>query len=284
MPLPTFFVIGAPRAGTTSLYQYLALHPEIGMSRLKEPHFFADNIPSPVERVSNRAAYEALFPADTAVRGEASPSYTCFAQHSGPPERISELIPDARFIYLVRDPVERTMSHYLHRVSVENERRSLSDALGDVEDPANPYTCPSRYATQLERYLDYFPRERILIIDQKDLLARRADRMREVYAFLGVDPEFTSPQFHEQLGASNDRRRYRQGYFRVINRVAASPLRVLPARARRAMRNGMERILFPALEKPTMSDDLRDRLVNLYAPEMERFRQLTSMSFDAWTV
>jgi hypothetical protein len=284
MPLPTFFVIGAPRAGTTSLYQYLTLHPEIGMSRLKEPHFFADNIQPPVEQVADLAGYEALFTPDTAVRGEASPSYTCFAQHAGAPERISELVPDARFIYLVRDPVDRTVSHYLHRVSVENERRSLTEALGDVDDPANPYTCPSRYATQIERYLRYFPRDRLLVIDQSDLLVRRAELMRVVYSFLGVDADFTSAGFDEHLGASNDRRRYTTGYFRFLNRVTASPLRLLPPRSRRAMRTGLERVLFPRLEKPTLPDELRDRLVALYTPEMQRFREITSMSFDTWTV
>ena len=157
MPLPTFFVIGAPRAGSTSLYFYLSLHPEITMSRLKEPHFFVDNVRPPAIRVDDLAAYEALFTSDTEVRGEASPSYACYSQHSGAPERISVLLPEARFIYLVRDPIDRTVSHYLHRVAVENERRSFVDALGDVDDPANPYTCPSRYATQLERYLEHLP-------------------------------------------------------------------------------------------------------------------------------
>src|SRR5436190_20938382 len=109
MPLPTFFIIGAPRSGTSSLHHYLNLHPEIGMSRLKETHHFVDNVQPPARRVEDRAEYEALFPSDARVRGEASPSYACYPQHGGAPERISVLLPDAKFIYLVRDPIERTV-------------------------------------------------------------------------------------------------------------------------------------------------------------------------------
>ncbi len=284
MPLPTFFVIGAPRAGSTSLYEYLNLHPEIGMSRIKEPHFFADNIQPPATRVADRTEYEALFTSDAEVRGEASPSYTCYAQHSGAPERISALLPDAKFIYLVRDPIDRTMSHYLHRVAVENERRPFPDALGDIDDPANPYTCPSRYATQLKRYLRHFPLERILVIDQSDLLAERSRVLRDVFAFLGVDDTFASEGFDEKRGATEDRRKYSRGYPRLAQRAAASPLRLLPRRTRRGMQATLERLIFPPLERPTIPTDLRRRLETLYIPEVSELRTMTSGAYALWSL
>jgi hypothetical protein len=284
MPLPTFFVIGAPRAGTTSLYQYLSLHPEIGMSRIKEPHFFADNVRPPAQRVDNLPAYEALFSPDMRVRGEASPSYTCFAQHSGAPERIRELVPEAKFLYLVRDPIKRTLSHYMHRVAVENERRPLPAALGDIDDPANPYTCPSRYATQLELYLRHFPAEQILVLDQRDLLVDRQQVLRRVFSFLGVDESFASTGFEEQSGGNDDRRRYKIGYLRFVNRAAASPLRMLPPNARRALRDRVERLMFPPLQRPEMPPELEQRLSSLYAPEVERLRALTALPLATWTL
>lgn len=255
------------------------------MSTVKEPHFFADNIQPPAERIENLADYEALFRSDTRVRGEASPSYTCFAQHSGAPERISELIPDAKFIYLVRDPIERTMSHYLHRVSVENERRQLAQALGDIDDPANPYTCPSRYATQLERYLRHFPHDRISVIDQRDLLVDRIRVLRSVFSFLGVNSDFHSEEFEERRGASAGRRQFSRGYLSFTDRAGASPVkRLLPRGARRAMRARLERLMFPAVDRPSLPSDLRRRLEALYAPEVARLRDLTSMPFETWTL
>lgn len=284
MALPTFFVIGAPRAGSTSLYQYLSLHPEIAMSRVKEPHFFVDNVRPPAVQVDDLGDYEALFSPDAQVRGEASPSYTCYAQHTGAPERINALLPQAKFIYLVRDPIDRTVSHYLHRVAVESERRSFPDALGDIGDPANPYTCPSRYATQLERYLRFFALSRILVVDQHDLLVDRLRVLRDVFSFLEVDERFANEDFNEKLGASDDRRKYPAGYQRAASRAAATPLKFLPRRARRAMRATVERVLFPPLEKPSLSPELRHSLEELYAPEASRLRTITSREFATWSV
>ena len=254
------------------------------MSRLKEPHFFVDNVRPPAVRVDDLAEYEALFSSDSKVRGEASPSYACYSQHSGAPERISMLLPDARFIYLVRDPIDRTVSHYLHRVAVENERRTFADALGDVDDPANPYTCPSRYATQLERYLEYFPPEQILVIDQVELLGERQQTLRSVFSFLGVDEGFVSPDFNEERGASASRRRYSTRYLRASERAAASPLRLLPRRTRRSLRGALERLTFRPLEKPSISPDLRQRLGRLYSPEVSRLRTLTGKPFSNWSL
>ncbi len=254
------------------------------MSRIKEPHYFVDNVRPPAVRVDNLAEYEALFSSDTKVRGEASPSYACYSQHSGAPERIRGLLPGAKFIYLVRDPIDRTVSHYLHRVAVENERRAFADALGDVDDLANPYTCPSRYATQLERYLRYFPSERILVIDQRDLLGQRAMTLSAIFSFLGVDEGFASSGFGEERGASKARRRYSTGYLRVSERAAASPLRLFPRRTRRSLRGAVERVMFRPLERPSISPDLRQRLEGLYSPEVSRLRVLTGKSFSNWSL
>jgi hypothetical protein len=255
------------------------------MSRIKEPHFFADNIRPPAQRVKDLASYEGLFASNKPVRGEASPSYACFAQHPGAPEHISKMVPQAKFIYLVRDPIARTMSHYVHRVAVENERRPLLEALGDVDEPANPYTCPSRYATQLERYLRYFPRERILIIDQRDLLVDRGRVLMDVFSFLGVDASFASSGFEEQRGASGDRRRFSRRYLRFSDRAGESPLRkLLPQRARRALRARLEGVMFPPVERPSMPPDLQRRLERLYAPEVERLRVLSALPLQTWTL
>jgi len=198
MPLPTFFIIGAPKAGTTSLHLYLDSHPEVQMSANKEPRFFAgpeNGIPYAPGRVSDLEGYESLFDSSFAVRGEASTDYAIHPRRAGVPERIGKLVPNAKFIYMVRDPIARTISHYQMRVAVLGERRSLEEALGDFADVASPYVWPSLYASQLELYLRRFPRERMLVVDQADLLADRRHTLQEIFRFLEVDETVDSSQF-----------------------------------------------------------------------------------------
>lgn len=288
MSLPTFFIIGAAKAGTTSLHYYLDLHPEVQMSTVKETHFFAgppEGTPYELGQIETLAEYEALFDPSGRVRGESCPSYTSHPFRHGTPERIKELVPEAKFIYLVRDPVARTVSHYQHRVSVAGERRSLPEVLDDLSDPRLVReTCLSLYAFQLDRYLAHFPPESFLVVDQADLLSDRATTLRRVFAFLAVEEGFTSPEFEAELLKSSERRTYPSGYNRFIRRVAAPPLRRVPPRARRSVRRSVEKRLFPPLEKPVLDDEVRRRLEELYAGEAERLRDFTGQSFPTWSV
>jgi Sulfotransferase family len=276
MPLPTFFITGAPKCGTTSLHTYLDHHPQIAMSQKKETHFFVgpENIAYPAKRIDRLADYEKLFDSTVEVRGEASPSYAEHPRHTGAPKRIKALIPDARFIYLVRDPIDRTISHYQHRVSMEGERRPLHEALSDLSDPYSPYICASLYASQLDRYLHHFPQERILVIDQADLLADRQATLREIFAFLCVEVTYESSEFSAEFGTTRERRTYPPTYVLFRDRVTASPLRVLPRGFRRSMRRSVERILWPPLKPPVVDEKLRARLEEFYADEVVRLRLL----------
>jgi Sulfotransferase family len=287
MTLPTFFIIGAPKAGTTSLYHYVDQHPQIYMSPAKEPHFFIDpdNVPSYMaHHVTRLEDYEKLFDSTANVRGEASPSYAEHPRHRGAPERIKELIPTAKFIYIVRDPIDRTISHYMHHVAVDGERRSLNDALGDLSDPESPYICPSLYASQLDRYLKFFPKENILVVDQVDLLEDRLATLREIFRFLSVDETFHSPHFEEKLGESVERRVYPKRYMHFTRRARRSLLRQLPRGMRRYLRRTFERAVWPPLETPSLDDDLRRRLQERYAGEVTRLRSMTGKSFSSWSV
>ena len=287
MALPTFFIIGAGKAGTTSLHYYLDQHPQIQMSSEKEPHFFAgpaNGFPYAMGRVSRLDEYERLFDPTIAVRGESSPGYTSYPRRQGVPERIKELVPDAKFIYLVRDPIARTVSHHQHRVAVDGERRSLAEALGDLSDPYSPCICASLYASQLDRYLRSFPHERILVVDQAELLADRRSTLGEIFSFLSVDPEFGSDRFGEELYKSDERRVYPPGYASFIQRMVVPRVQWLPARVRRSLRNSAERALLPRVPEVILDDELRARLQERYASDAERLRKLTGKAFAAWSV
>jgi hypothetical protein len=286
--LPTFFIIGAAKAGTTSLHHYLDQHPEIQMSAVKEPNFFsgpAGDFPFPIGKVVSRLdEYEGLFDPEFAVRGEASVGYSNHPRRKGVPAAIRELVPEARFIYLVRDPVARTVSQYQYRVAMEGERRSIDEALSDLSDPYSVYLCPSLYASQLDVYLREFPQDRVLVLDQADLLAQRSSALSEVFAFLGVDPAVDSSLFEEELNTSTKNRAYPLGYVRLRKRIAASPLRLLPRSLRRSLRGSFERVAWSAVPPVALEDDLRLRLTERFAPEVERLRALTGKSFPSWSL
>jgi len=290
LTLPTFFIIGAAKAGTTSLHFYLDQHPEIQMSAEKEPNFFsgpANGMPYPVGRVDTLDRYEQLFDSAFEVRGEASPSYTNAPRRAGVPARIAAAVPDAKFIYLVRDPIARTVSHYRHRVAAGKERRSLPEVLAglDESDPHSFYlTCQSFYAHQLQLYLERFPAERILVIDQADLLADREATLRKIFAFLAVDPEFSSESFAVELFQGGERRVYPRFFTRFVKPVAAAPFRRLPAGFRDSVRGSVERALLATVPRPALTGPERARLERVYGSDVERLRALTGKSFPSWSV
>lgn len=188
MTLPNFLIVGAAKAGTTTLYEHFRAHPEIFMPRLKEPRFFCyggsgERIDYPVQSVEE---YAALFAegADRKARGEASVHYL---PHPQAAQRIRDLIPEARIIASLRDPVDRAYS--THQMNQRN--RNVNNALPFIaalrQEPGLQYT----YADKLQRYFDLFPAERIRVILLDDLEARPQRTLAGLYDFLEVDPGFT---------------------------------------------------------------------------------------------
>jgi hypothetical protein len=201
-PLPDFLVIGAQKAGTTALYAYLRQHPGITGPSWKEVSFFDRHY------ARGEAWYRGNFPNSLRARGlvgEASPSYLF---HPLAPERVAALVPDAKLIALVRNPVDRAYSHYQHEVALGREPLSFEDALaaegerlrGEEErlrsDPSYfshawwNYTYRARglYADQLERWLALFPPEQLLVLPSEELGADPEAGYAQVLAFLGAAP------------------------------------------------------------------------------------------------
>ena len=257
------------------------------MSSIKEPRFFAgpaNGFPYPPDRVESLERYEALFDPAVQVRGESSTDYATHPRREGAPERIKQLVPEARFIYMVRDPVARSVSHYRMAAALLDERRSLNEALrGDLDDPRSRYLAPSRYATQLELYLREFPAERILVLDQAELLDERRRALGRIFAHLGVATDVNYSHFEEELLSSSDWRRYPKGYTGFIGRAVSPRVRWVPLGLRRRVRRRLERALWRPLDT-SLDEGLRARLEQLYAPEVERLRALTGQRFPSWSV
>lgn len=286
MALPTFLIIGAPKAGTTSLHNYLDEHPEIQMSAVKEPNFFAPHLDPANEprRIGRLDRYEELFDSSVAVRGEASTPYAEYPLRQGVPERIKELVPDAKLIYVVRDPVTRTVSHYNHMVASLGERQTLEKALGNLSDPRSPWICASLYGLQLELYLRHFPQERILVVDQAELFSNRRKALRRVFGFLEVDETFDSPLFDDEFLITEKRHRYPPWFADFVELRLVPRLRWVPPKARRLMRQAVERTFFPAVAPSMLDGPTRARLEEYFADETRRLRLLTGMEFHTWSV
>ncbi len=279
-------MIGAGQSGTTSLHRYLYLHPEVHVPVLKEPNFFCaeEDGPWPFGRVGIRAHYEQLFNSPAPMRGDCSPSYSQHPLRGGVPERISELVPEARHIYLVRDPIERIRAHFVHDASSVGIDGSFREVLGDLDDPMNPYVVGSSYATQLERYTDRFGADRVLVVDSVDLQQRRHDALREIFAFLGVDAEFESAGFDEELNVGSYKRAYSPRYSRLRDSRIGEAWRRLPTPIRRPLSSVARRASAPPVERPRLDDRLREQLAERLGPQAQRLRELTGKRFETWSL
>ena len=182
---PRLYLIGAQKAGTTSLAYLLGQHPDIVLSDPKEPGFFAANYDKGL------AWYRRCFAAERApVMLDASTGYTMASVGQGAgddtvPKRIWACAPDARFIYVLRDPVERTISAYRHDRRAGRLHGGLRDAVA-----SHPfYADVSRYRRQIEPFLAHFPLDRFLFVDFRELSDDPVGVARRCIAFAGLDPD-----------------------------------------------------------------------------------------------
>lgn len=207
--LPDFIIIGAQKSGTTSLYNFLAQHPQLLPSFRKEVHFFDGGINPYADNFKQGTAwYRAHFPMrgrrnDGKKTFEASPSYMF---NPLVPRRIAELLPDVKMIALLRNPTERAISHYfdvkrqnmeslpIHQALQAEERRlELAKRQRNYKAYAfrlHSYKSRGLYREQLERYFRYFARQQILVLQSKELLREPHVAMRRLFEFVGVDPGF----------------------------------------------------------------------------------------------
>jgi hypothetical protein len=291
LTLPNFIVIGAAKAGTTALYWYLAEHPTVFMSRVKETNFFAYGLDDggkllygdpEVHRfpVTSLQEYEELFAeaGDAAAIGEASPIYLECPQAAA---RIWELLPGARIICGLRHPVERAYSDYLMYLRARRRQFDPTRDLTAVAAWARPdshWMRIGRYYEQLLRYFNAFHRERIHVFLFDDLKRSPEQVVQEMYGFLGVDPgfvpDFATPHNVGGMPAS----RFLEGVLtsRVL-RSAVEPW--MPKGAANWVRRLRTRAMRQA---PSLPRELRAELTNTFRDDILRTSELVGRSLDHW--
>jgi Sulfotransferase family len=278
---PTCLIIGAHKAGTTSLHRYLDAHPEIQMSSQKELCYFAGPVTFPTlasQWGRGPEWYRGHFVGTAPVHGEASTEYTHYPHITGVAQRIHEAIPDVKLIYAVRDPVDRMVSHYLHVRGIGRERRSLSDVLRSPRLTSSAYLLRSCYWLQLQQYLAWFEARQILVVSFEQLVRERTKTLSRVFRFLGVADDFVSPDWERVHNAA-----HRYPLLEVLGKVLDEPTIMALGGSR-----GIGRVLGsprrPQRDKPVLPDRLWAPAKRIFAADAEELRAFTGESLADWSI
>jgi hypothetical protein len=272
--LPNLIVIGAQKCGTSGLHYYLSLHPEISVSRPKELNFFIAerNWPKGVDW------YKSHFDASARVRSEASPNYTAYPQHLDVPERMHSVVPDAKLLYMVRDPIDRIAAHWVHNYA---KRREKGDLRTTLMHPNTSYLARSHYYAQLQRFLRLYPRERVIVIEQEELRNQRLETLRRIFEFAGVDPEFSHPGFAAQRHRTSRKRRgnvLTGALERLDRRRGSVSMKRFRALAGRVFPLGR------SIEVPDVRSALPPETLRSLREDAERLRDLTGLDLSGWSI
>lgn len=252
--LPNFFIIGAMKSGTSSLHHFLAAQDGFGMSSTKEPNYFA-KARTPFHK--SLSWYKNLFPAGK-WRGESSTAYTKYPFIKHVPKRIKKHVPDAKFIYIMRDPIDRSLSHITHEM-LEGQVEMTTNGDSFVSDFNSPFVQFSKYGVQLQQYLQLFDKSQFLLLDFNELKTNPSECIQRIFDFLGHSGQLNASVFDDKRNVSAERKaipNYKE-YKKVIKQEgfdAAQKLRI-------------------PMDKPSFSDSSMEALKNFYAKDLVFIQQ-----------
>lgn len=300
MTMPNFLIIGAARAGTTALYYYLKQHPQIYMSPVKEPRFFAFegeklNARGPGQEllskpVTDIKAYRTLFrdaSNETAI-GEASPLYLYSPKA---PERIRHYIPAARLIAVLRNPVQRAYSHFLHNV------RHGIEPLADFAQALEAEEIRVRnnwrghwhhkqqglYYVQLKRYFDTFDRAQIRCYLHEDLKVDPTGLLQDVFEFLGVDVTFVPDVSFRPNMSGLPRHKTLHWFLTRLNRIKPIVKPLLPHELRQWIVATHTNLQNRNLVKPLLPLEMQRRLIQThYKDDILNLQNLIQRDLSIW--
>jgi hypothetical protein len=269
--LPNFLIIGAMRSGTTSLTRYLRSNPQVFMAQPKELHFFD------FEYDQGEDWYRRHFEdaGDVHAVGEATPNYL-YLEEAMP--RLAALVPDARLVAILRNPVDRAYSHYWHNRSVGREELSFEEALTSEperirSDDPHPraywsYVDRGRYVHQLRRVRDLYPRDSLRVLLFDDLLSEPEETYRSTCRFIGADPDHRPPELGEPVN----------GFVTFRSRTLRSITQRMPRSARRAV----GRLNARSESYPPMSAATREGLVDGFRADNAALARWLGRDLSEW--
>ncbi|MEM8501872.1 MAG: sulfotransferase [Cyanobacteria bacterium P01_D01_bin.1] len=294
--LPNFLIIGAAKAGTTSLCHYLTQHPEIYISEEKEPRFFSPEFYTKDTNglLRNNARKEAfsleeyqnLFESVTIERaiGEATTEYLYYPKT---PQRIRDRIPNARLIAILRNPVERAFSAYCYQLRDGCETVSFEEAI--VQSPIRAssnwrpgwlYTQSGYYYEQLKRYYDLFPKEQIQIHLFSDFMQAPNAVCQKIFEFLEVKSSFEVPDLSAKNVSMVPKNQFVGDLIKKGKEIKEIVTDVLPEAIIEPVVQEIKSYLYEP--KPELSDDVRQVLIELYKEDVIALESLINRDLSAW--
>ena len=268
MNWPNFYCVGAPKAGTTSLYYHLKEHPQIFLPKIKEPDYFRMERTTSISLEKYKSLYQEAsgYPA-------VGDMTTIYLMDEEVPARIREVSPGAKIIVMLRDPVERAFSDYTyHRQAGHEHLESFREALRRYEDRQSKdwwlsehYVKGGMYYGQVRRYLETFGNDQVLVLLFDDLVRSPNELLSRIARHIGVDPDFFTG-----LDCSEVHNQYRMpkiGAIRWLKQLGAPKL--LPHSIKLRLR-----LLFFDFTKPSLEDDLRRLLQEIHDPDVTRLEEL----------
>ena len=294
---PDFFIVGAPKSGTTAMYEYLRPHPELFLPERKELRYFGSDLEIRDRPRLTLDDYLEYF-ADAGEARRIGTAYVWYLFSTRAAAEIHAFAPEAQLIAMLRNPVEMIPSlHSEHLFNGNEEIEDLTAALDAEPDrragrriPPHAhlpqglfYSAVPRYAEQLERYFAVFGRERVHVIVYDDFARDVAASYRGLLAFLGVDDGFAPPAF----AVINAKKRTRSEWVRhFLARPPETPRRLIrrfvPARVRRSAYERAKRMNVAASVRAPLPLATRERLRRQFEPEVERLSVLLDRDLSAW--
>ncbi len=285
---PDFFIVGAPKAGTTSLYYYLKQHPEVFFPDIKEPNFFSaseileQNLYYDTEIIADLRDYQELYRDSVGIKlsGDASVSYLFYPLV---PRRIKEMVPNAKIIIMLRNPIERAYSHYLmdKKLGYVNAgfedivARRLAHRFQDLY--YQQYVKLGQYCDQVERYLKTFGEKQVYIILSEDFAKDARSCLRQACLFLGISSECeVDLERHNVFGFPGSKISgwiYRSRWMRGVAGL------VLPSAGRRFLKG----LVLSDKRKPPVSREAVNTLWNIYEKDVRQLSDLIGRNlYDCW--
>ncbi|MCC9624256.1 sulfotransferase [Thalassospira sp. MA62] len=295
--LPNFICVGAPKAGTTALHADLGAHPDIFVTPQKETHFFRlgfGELPwngpgtPPSMEIDSLEKYKNLFSAvkNQKAIGEICPSY--FADPATP-GHIHDTLGPIKIIIILRDPVKRAFSQYVHArlIGCEPEASFIKAIELEPERKAAQwgefwsYLGQSHYAPVLRRYIKTFGIKNVLMLRHEDYVSDRFATLQEIYKFLDVDPEIATSQrvSEREVNVSGIPRNMMARFaFRHIEKMAKIARKVMPGLVRKKLRTALN----STLDKATLTDDERRFALSHLTNDISEVETLTGWTLDDW--
>jgi hypothetical protein len=266
--LPNYLIVGAPKCGTSSLARWLEQHPQVYMVPEKELHFFTGYWEQGLDW------YEACFqPNGEPLVGEASPAY--LANHTAH-ERMASIVPDAKLIAMVRNPVDRAYSHYWHWHDRKGEKRSFEEVIApELAGTDDLYLAPGRYLEHIEALLEHYPREQLDVIVFDDLAAKPTEVFQAACRFLGADDTIVP----DNVGSVVNSYMYYYPRWLWAIFVKVRIGKFLPGRVGAALYRKMVRTADPY---PPMDANTRARLIEYFRPHNDALSAWLGRDLSHW--